>query len=61
MLANQGTALAHLGIGEHAREKLLAAQELFTLVGEPGSALALETTLAELDAVRLVRSQGAIA
>ena len=61
VLANQGTALAHLGIGEHAREKLLAAQELFTLVGEPGSALALETTLAELDAVRLVRSQGAIA
>lgn len=59
VLANQGTALAHLGIGEHAREKLLAAQELFTLVGEPGSALALESTLAELDAVRLVRSQGA--
>ena len=61
VLANQGTALAHLGIGGHAREKLLAAQELFTLVGEPGSALALESTLAELDAVRLVRSQGATA
>lgn len=61
VLANQGTALAHLGIGEHAREKLLAAQELFILVGEDGSARALETTLAELDAVRLVRSQGATA
>lgn len=61
VLANQGTALAHLGIGEHATQKLLAAQELFTLVGEPASALALETTLAELDAVRLVRRQEATA
>lgn len=61
VLANQGTALAHLGIGEHAREKLLAAQELFTMVGEPGSARALETTLAELDAVRIVGRQEATA
>ena len=61
VLANQGTALAHLGIGEHATEKLREAQELFTLVGEPGSARALEATLAELDAVRLVRRQEATA
>ena len=61
VLANQGTALAHLGIGEHATEKLREAQELFTMVGEPGSARALEATLAELDAVRLVRRQEATA
>ena len=54
VLANQGNALAHLGISAHARTKLAAAQALFAAAGETGAASSITTTLDELDAVLLL-------
>lgn len=51
VLANQGNALAHLGIVDHAREKLQRAQVLFRGCGDEGSALAVASTLIELEAM----------
>ncbi len=51
VLANQGNALAHLGIRDHARTKLVEAQRLFTSVGDDDSARAVGGTLVELAAV----------
>ncbi|MFN8504579.1 hypothetical protein [Kouleothrix sp.] len=50
LLANQGNALAHLGIFRHAREKLDAARALFERHGDPASAEAVAEVLATIDA-----------
>jgi hypothetical protein len=60
LLANQGNALAHLGIGEHAVAKLRQAQELFAGAGDHSSASAVDATLAELEAVRRLTSPDAV-
>lgn len=54
VLANQGNALAHLGIVDHAETKLVAARDLFLAGGDQASAEAVGVTLVELEAVRLV-------
>ncbi|HEY6797270.1 MAG TPA: hypothetical protein VI248_21560 [Kineosporiaceae bacterium] len=46
VLANQGTALAHLGIHDQARAKLGAARELFAGAGDDGAAATVEEALA---------------
>lgn len=60
VLANQGNALAHLGIGEHAVAKLRQAQELFAGAGDHSSASAVDATLAELEAVRRLTGPDAV-
>jgi tetratricopeptide (TPR) repeat protein len=57
VLANQGNALAHLGITEHAREKLQQAQVLFVGAGDPDSAEAVGSTLIELEAMDLLAKE----
>lgn len=49
LLANQGNALAHLGIFDHARAKLRDAERRFADLGEQGSAAAVAEVLAEID------------
>jgi hypothetical protein len=56
VLANQGNALAHLGITNHAYEKLSAARDLFVAAQDDASADAVASTLIELDAMRMVES-----
>ncbi len=56
VLANQGNALAHLGITDHAYDKLSAARQLFLSAHDEASAEAVATTLVELDALRMVAS-----
>lgn len=50
LLANQGNCLAHLGIFDHASQKLQAARDLFATNGEPESAATVSELLAEIDA-----------
>jgi tetratricopeptide (TPR) repeat protein len=59
VLANQGNALAHLGITDHAHDKLVAAQQLFAAAGDNRSADAVVATLVELEAVRLLAQESA--
>jgi tetratricopeptide (TPR) repeat protein len=56
VLANQGNALAHLGITDHAYEKLTTARELFLAAQDHASADSVSSTLVELDAMRMVES-----
>jgi tetratricopeptide (TPR) repeat protein len=49
VLANQGTALAHLGIHDQARPKLGAARELFAAAGDAGSVATVDAALVELE------------
>ncbi len=56
VLANQGNALAHLGITDHAYEKLTAARDLFLSAQDHPSADSVASTLIELDAMRMVES-----
>jgi tetratricopeptide (TPR) repeat protein len=50
VLANQGTALAHLGIHDQARPKLQAARELFVGAGDAGAVGTVDAALADLEA-----------
>lgn len=54
LLANQGNALAHLGIFAHAVPKLTEARNIFDQLGETESAAAVSETLAEIEAARSV-------
>lgn len=45
LLSNQGNALAHLGIFEHARPKLREAAQLFAVVGDGESVQAVQELL----------------
>ncbi len=48
LLANQGNALAHLGIFDHATAKLAEAQRLFEQCGEWETAVSVRELLAEM-------------
>ena len=48
VLANQGTALAHLGIHDQARPKLEAARELFAAAGDAGAVTTVEAALSDV-------------
>ena len=50
VLANQGTALGHLGIHDQARPKLLAAQAIFAEHGDDAAVVTVRTALADIDA-----------
>jgi tetratricopeptide (TPR) repeat protein len=52
LLANQGNALAHLGIHSPAIAKLTEARELFTDAGDAASAGSVDEVLAEIDRVQ---------
>lgn len=52
LLANQGNALAHLGIHAQAARKLAEAREVFAAHGDDDSAASVEAVLAELDRVQ---------
>lgn len=52
LLANQGNALAHLGIHAQARAKLVEARRLFAAVGDIDSVSTVDQVLAELDRVQ---------
>jgi tetratricopeptide (TPR) repeat protein len=52
ILANQGNALAHLGIFDHALPKLGHARQLFTGGGDPESAAMLGEIIAEIGRTR---------
>lgn len=52
LLANQGNALAHLGIHQHAVEKLKMAHTLFIANNEPDAAESVSAVLAEIGAAR---------
>jgi tetratricopeptide (TPR) repeat protein len=49
LLANQGNALAHLGIFAHARPKLQEAERRFSALGDRDSAAAVRDILADID------------
>jgi hypothetical protein len=49
VLANQGTALAHLGIHDQARPKLAAARELFAAAGDDGAVATVDAALADVE------------
>lgn len=49
LLANQGNALAHLGIHDHASTKLQEAQALFLAHDEVDAAKSIDTVLAEIE------------
>lgn len=49
LLANQGNALAHLGIRDHATAKLTTAQALFAQAGEIDAAASVGALLAQLE------------
>ena len=51
VLANQGTALSHLGIHDQARLKLEAARTIFSAHGDIGSAATVTQALTEIDDV----------
>ena len=59
VLANQGNALAHLGVLDHAEEKLRRARDLFAGQGETDAAAAVDGTLAELAALATESPGGA--
>jgi tetratricopeptide (TPR) repeat protein len=48
--ANQGTALAHLGIHDQARPKLELARQLFAGAGDTGAVATVDAALADVDA-----------
>jgi hypothetical protein len=48
VLANQGTALAHLGIHDQATVKLTQARELFDRGGDAGSVATVDAALADV-------------
>ncbi len=50
VLANQGTALAHLGIHDQARAKLETAAEIFGEFGESGAVATVEAALTDITA-----------
>jgi tetratricopeptide (TPR) repeat protein len=50
LLANQGNALAHLGIFEHAVPKLTEARNVFNQIGESDSAQSITEVLNEIEA-----------
>jgi hypothetical protein len=50
VLANQGTALAHLGIHDQARPKLQAARQLFAAAGEDAAVATVQAALDDVDA-----------
>lgn len=52
LYANQGNALAHLGILDRAQERLSQARDLFLRAGERSSAQAVDEVLAEIDRAR---------
>lgn len=52
LLANQGNALAHLGVFDHAVPKLFEAKAIFAQIGENDSADAITEVLAEIEAQR---------
>lgn len=52
VLANQGTALGHLGIHDQAVAKLTAAREIFARQRESGAVATVEAALADIAAVR---------
>ncbi|MBS1793846.1 MAG: hypothetical protein JSS81_08325 [Acidobacteria bacterium] len=49
LLANQGNALAHLGIFDHALPKLTEARAIFDRLGETDSAASIDEVLAEIE------------
>lgn len=49
LLSNQGNALAHLGIFDHARAKLSAGAALFTAGGDHESAATVTTLIASIE------------
>jgi hypothetical protein len=49
LLANQGNALAHLGIFVHAKPKLQDALRIFTAYGDTDAALTLRELLTQLE------------
>lgn len=49
LLANQGNALAHLGIFDHAVPKLNEARNIFSQIGETDSADSIGEVLADID------------
>ena len=51
VLANQGTALAHLGIHDQAVPKLQAARALFEQAGDTGAVATVDAALADVDAM----------
>jgi tetratricopeptide (TPR) repeat protein len=55
LLANQGNALAHLGIFDHARAKLAEAVRLFGEHGDPGAAAAVGEVLESIGQRELER------
>lgn len=52
LLANQGNALAHLGVFEHAIPKLNEAKNIFAQIGESDSAEAIAEVLNEIETQR---------
>ena len=50
LLANQGNALAHLGIFEHALPKLNEAMKIFNQIGDTDSANSIKEILDEIEA-----------
>jgi tetratricopeptide (TPR) repeat protein len=60
VLANQGTALAHLGIHDRARERLAQARELFAAQGDASAVRTVEAALADIEAVAGAASGSAV-
>ncbi|MBI4940098.1 MAG: hypothetical protein HY830_05060, partial [Actinobacteria bacterium] len=50
VLANQGTALSHLGIHDRARERLDEARALFAAGGDSGALVTVDAALRDIDA-----------
>jgi predicted hotdog family 3-hydroxylacyl-ACP dehydratase len=61
VLANQGTAPAHLGIHDRARERLVQAQDLFGENGDTSAVRTVEQALADIDLVDPARPGAGIA
>ena len=58
ILANQGNALAHLGVFDHAKSKLLEARFLFEEQGDIDGVLAVRSVLDEIARQVVPGSQG---
>jgi tetratricopeptide (TPR) repeat protein len=58
VLANQGNALAHLGIFAHARPKLAEAMRLFAAAGDRDAAAAVGAALDEIAEREALKQQG---
>jgi tetratricopeptide (TPR) repeat protein len=59
LLANQGNALAHLGIFDHATAKLTEAQIIFENIGEGEAVASVAEVLAEIKAAQLEKTEKA--